>query len=109
MRRGDPQRIYQAQRAGIFARLVQGERNQPAGHHQRLAAFVELVEELSSGPVLSGRSYLVREKLARPRRDGRPRAFGAGESLRYAPAIPCLQAIWPAPFSRGIHPSLVGG
>ncbi len=26
MRRGDPDRIYQAQRAGIFARLTQGER-----------------------------------------------------------------------------------
>ncbi len=25
-RRGDPERIYQAQRAGIFARLVQNER-----------------------------------------------------------------------------------
>ncbi|MGZ8438510.1 MAG: hypothetical protein ACXWXR_08220 [Candidatus Limnocylindrales bacterium] len=25
-RRGDPERIYQAQRAGIFARLTQGER-----------------------------------------------------------------------------------
>ena len=25
-RRGDPERIYQAQRAGIFARLVQSER-----------------------------------------------------------------------------------
>lgn len=26
MRRGDPERIYQAQRAGIFARLTQNER-----------------------------------------------------------------------------------
>jgi hypothetical protein len=26
MRRGDPERIYQAQRAGIFARLTQSER-----------------------------------------------------------------------------------
>jgi hypothetical protein len=26
MRRDDPERIYQAQRAGIFARLTQGER-----------------------------------------------------------------------------------
>jgi hypothetical protein len=26
MRRGDPDRIYRAQRAGIFARLTQGER-----------------------------------------------------------------------------------
>jgi hypothetical protein len=26
MRRGDPERIYQAQRAGVFARLTQNER-----------------------------------------------------------------------------------
>ena len=34
MRRGDPERIYQAQRAGIFRRLVTGERlnELDAGH-----------------------------------------------------------------------------
>lgn len=46
MRRGDPQRIYQAQRAGIFARLTEQERVNAEAAERWIAAWERHAEAI---------------------------------------------------------------
>jgi hypothetical protein len=69
-RRGDPERIYQAQRAGILARLTQQERVNPQAAERWVVAWEGHAEEIGLYRAVVGFWDLGWEWIASSRGEG---------------------------------------
>ena len=67
MRRGDPERIYQAQRAGIFARLTQSERLDELDAEHWISRWERHAEAQGLDPTRTGRWTAAWEWIAEKR------------------------------------------
>lgn len=67
MRRGDPERIYQAHRAGVFARLTQNELVDEIDAEHWISRWERHVESEGLAPTIVGFGAAARDWIAEQR------------------------------------------